>query len=350
MMLTERRLINVMAKTKQVKTSSPPQQRSRREARQEAKNQATRKRRKRATPQRSPWLFIGGILVVVAVVVGLFLFLGHQSTTGTTSTSSNQDSTPLDAATLKQITNVNSDLLAQTGTGGVSNPFKAAQGNLPLLKGPTGKPEVFFYGAEWCPLCAAERWSVAVAMSRFGTFHSLRETTSASDDSYPDTSTLSFYQSNYTSSYIDFLPVETQDRQRNTLQNPGPQEQQVLTRNNVQGFPFMDIGDRYLITSASYDPGVLRTNAQDPSSQPLSQQEIANQLAAGGNSVSQNILGTANYLTAAICTITNNQPSQVCSTSSIKSIQATISQSSTASWGGLSGDMVADTSPTRRLA
>lgn len=336
-----------MAKMKQTKTSSPPQQRSRREARQEAKNQATRKRRKRATPQRSPWLLIGGILVVVAVVVGLFLFLGHQSTTGTTSTSSNQDSTPLDAATLKQITNVNTDLLAQTGTGNVSNPFKATQGN---LKGPTGKPEVFFYGAEWCPLCAAERWSVAVAMSRFGTFHSLRETTSASDDSYPDTSTLSFYQSNYTSSYIDFVPVETQDRQHNTLQNPGPQEQEVLTRNNVQGFPFMDIGDRYLITSASYDPGVLRTNAQDSSSQPLSQQEIANQLTAGGNSVSQNILGTANYMTAAICTITNNQPSQVCSASFIKTIQTTISQSNTASSGGLYGEMVADASPVRRFA
>src|SRR5579884_1734260 len=271
-MLNRKKAETYMAKTKQVKTSSPPPPRSRREARQEAKNQATRKRRKRATPQRSPWLLIGGILVVVVVVVGLFLLLGHQSTTTGTTKTSNQDSTSLDAATLKQITNVNTDLLAQTGTGGVSNPFKAAQGNLPLLKGPTGKPEVFFYGAEWCPLCAAERWSVTVAMSRFGTFHSLRETTSASDDSYPDTSTLSFYQSNYTSSYIDFVPVETQDRQHNTLQNPGSQEQQVLTRNNVQGFPFMDIGDRYLITSASYDPGVLRTNSQDPNSQPLSQQ------------------------------------------------------------------------------
>jgi len=341
-----------MAKTKQSKTSTSASQRRQQRIQQDsAKNQPTQKRRKRVAPQRSPWLFIGGILVLVAAVVGLFLFLGHQSNTNTNT--SNQDNSPVDATTLKQITNVDTGLLSQTGTGGVSNPFKTPSGNLPLLTGSTGKPEVFFYGAEWCPLCAAERWSITVAMSRFGTFHSLRETTSASDDSYPNTSTLSFYQSNYTSSYIDFVPVETQDRQHNTLQTPGSQEQQVLTRNNVQGFPFMDIGDRYLITSASYDPGVLRTNPQDPSSQPLTQQEIANQLSTG-NTLSKNVLGTANYLTAAICSLTKNQPTQVCSDPSIKSIESTISQGgqpNISSGVGLSGGMMADTSiiETRRI-
>jgi thiol-disulfide isomerase/thioredoxin len=318
-----------MAKTNQSKTP-PSSQRSRREARQDAKNQATRKRRKRATPQRSPWLWIGGVLVLVAIVVGLFVFLGHQSST--TTNTGNQGNSQLDATSLKAITNVDPGLLSQTGTGGVSNPFKKPAGsNLPLLTGPTGKPEVFFYGAEWCPLCAAERWSIAVAMSRFGTFKNLGTTSSASDDSYPNTSTISFYKSTYTSSYIDFVSVETQDRDRNTLQNPDAQGQQILTRNNVQGFPFMDIGDRYLITGASYDPGVLRTNPQDTSSQPLTQQEIANQISVGGNNVSQNVLGTANYLTAAICSITNNQPAQVCNQTYIKSIETTISQSTQSS-------------------
>jgi hypothetical protein len=266
-----------MAKINQSKTTSSSQ-RSRREARQDAKNQATRKRRKRATPQRSPWLWVGGILVCVAIVVGLFLFLGHQSNTSTGTNTGNQGSSQLDATSFKEVTNVDPALLSQTGTGGVANPFKKPAANLPLLTGPTGKPEAFYYGAEWCPLCAAERWSIAVAMSRFGTFHSLGATTSASDDTYPNTSTLSFYKSTYTSSYIDFVPLETQDRNRNTLQTPDSQEQQILTRNNVQGFPFMDIGDRYLITGASYDPGVLRANAQDTNSQPLTQQEIASQL------------------------------------------------------------------------
>src|SRR5713226_5526196 len=200
-----------MAKTKQPATSSSSSSQRRQRGQDNVKNQSPRRnRRKRVASRRSPWLLIGGILAFVAVIVGLFLFLGHQSNSSTST--SNQDNSPLDATTLKQVTNVDSGLLTQTGTGGVSNPFKTTQGNLPLLKGPTGKPEVFFYGAEWCPLCAAERWGVAVAMSRFGTFHSLRETTSASDDNYPNTSTLTFYKSGYTSSYIDFVPVESEDR------------------------------------------------------------------------------------------------------------------------------------------
>ncbi len=33
-----------------------------------------------------------------------------------------------------------------------------------------GKPEVLFVGAEFCPFCAAERWPLIVALSRFGHF------------------------------------------------------------------------------------------------------------------------------------------------------------------------------------
>ena len=186
---------------------------------------------------------------------------------------------------------------------------------------------MFFYGAEWCPLCAAERWAVVVAMSRFGTFHTLREMVSSSDDNYPNTSTFTFYQSSYTSPSLDFVPLENQDRQRNSLQTPTANEQQLLTRYNVTGYPFMDIGDRYLITIPSFDPVVLRTNLQDPSSPPLSQQEIASQLSSG-NKLSVCILGTANYLTAAMCSMTRNQPSNVCSDSSIQHIETSLSDTS----------------------
>ncbi len=144
-------------------------------------------------------------------------------------------------------------------------------------------------------------------MSHFGTFQGLKETTSASDDSDPNTSTFTFYQSSYTSSYVDFVPLENEDRQHNVLQAPTNDEQQLLTRYNIDGYPFMDIGDRYLLESASYDPGVLRADSQDPNSQPMSQQDIASQLSSD-NAISKDILGTANYLTAAICSITKISP------------------------------------------
>jgi thiol-disulfide isomerase/thioredoxin len=285
---------------------------------------ARSKNRKRSSSKRNSWLWVGGTIVLVVAIVGLFFFLSNQSNQSSSKTNI-QSRTPVDATTFTQVTNVNAGLLSQVGTGGLPTPFKAAQSSQPLLTGPTGKPEVFFFGAEWCPNCAAERWGVVVALSRFGTFHSLMSMTSASDDSDPNTSTFTFYQSNYTSSYIDFVPLENQDQQRNDLQTPTADQQQLLTRYNVSSYPFMDIGDRYVVTAASYDPTLLRTDPQDPSSQPLSRQQIASQLSSV-NMVSKKILSTANYLTAAFCSITKNQPSNVCSDPIIQHIETSLSQ------------------------
>ena len=261
-------------------------------------------------------------MLAIAVVVVVFIFISSQSSNGT---GNGGGRTVAPASVLNTVTQVDPSLLSQTGTGGVSNPFKAASSSQPLLTGPTGKPEVFFYGAEFCPYCAAERWSIIVALSRFGTFHNLREITSSSTDVYPSTATFTFYQSSYSSSYIDFVPIENEDDQQNVLQNPTAAEQQILTRYNVTGYPFMDIGDRYLITGPSFDPTVLRTNPQDQNSSSLSQQDIANQLSTG-NALSKDVLGTANYLTAAICSVTKNAPSSVCNDPAIQGIEASLSK------------------------
>lgn len=314
-----------MAKSKKRNPSSSAAQR-REQVRQDRSRGApspavSKNKRKRAASKRSPWLIVGGTLILIAAIVGLFIFLSKQQSSSTTS---GPTGTPVDATTFKQVTNIDPGLLSQTGTGGLPNPFKAAPGSPSLLTGPTGKPEVFYYGAEFCPYCAAERWGIVVALSRFGTFHTLRETTSSGTDVYSNTPTFTFYQSSYSSSYLDFVPLENEDRQQNVMQTPTADEQQILTRYNVSGYPFMDIGDRYLVTVPSYDPGVLRTNPKDPNSQPLSQQDIAGQLSTG-NKLSKNVLGTANYLTAAICSITRNQPSNVCSDPSIQHIEASLS-------------------------
>jgi hypothetical protein len=49
---------------------------------------------------------------------------------------------------------------------------------------------------------------------------------------------------------------------------------------------------------------------------------IAGSLADPSNQTAQNIDGTANILTAAICQLTNNQPGQVCSTPTITAAKA----------------------------
>ena len=280
--------------------------------------QARNQRRMQPKSNRRTQVLVGAALLVIALVVVVFIFISSQSSNGS---HNGAGRTVAPASLVNAVTNVSSTLLSQIGTGGVSNPFKAGSGS--ALTGPTGKPEVFFYGAEWCPLCAAERWGIVVALSRFGTIHNLMETTSASNDSYPNTSTFSFYGSTYNSSYIDFVPIENADNQRNPLQNPTSAEQNILNHYNVSGYPFMDIGERYLIESASYDPAVLRSNPSDSNSQPLSQQEIANQLSTK-NTISNNVLGVANYLTAAICSVTKNAPSSVCNDPSIQTIETSL--------------------------
>ena len=290
--------------------------------------QARNQRRMQPKSNRRTQILVGASLLIIALVVVIFFFISSQSSNGS---NNGTGRTPAPASVVNAITNVSPTLLSQIGTGGVANPFQTSPGSSqPVLTGPTGKPEVFFYGAEFCPYCAAERWSIIVALSRFGTFHNLQEMSSSSTDVYASTSTFTFYQSSYSSSYIDFVPVENEDRQGNPLQSPNSDEQQILAQYNVSGYPFMDIGNRYLITGQSYDPAVLRTNPQDQSSSPLSQQDIANQLSTV-NTVSKNVLGVANYLTAAICKITNNAPSSVCNDPAIQTIETSLTTTPQAS-------------------
>lgn len=189
--------------------------------------------------------------------------------------------------------------------------------NIPVLRGPDGKAVVTYIGAEYCPYCAAQRWAIAVALSRFGTFSNLSATHSASNDVFSDTQTLSFYGSRYSSPYLDFDPVEEATNQvvdgsYTLLQRPTAAESDLLSRFDPQGsIPFLDIGNQYVVIGASYSPQVLAG---------LSQSQIAAQLADPSSSVAQAIDGAANEITAAIVRVTDQQPSSVASSPVIASI------------------------------
>ena len=68
------------------------------------------------------------------------------------------------------ITGVPASALATVGKGSVLqfNPAPIIKVTGPALTS-NGKPEMLYIGAEYCPYCAAMRWSMAVALSRFGT-------------------------------------------------------------------------------------------------------------------------------------------------------------------------------------
>jgi hypothetical protein len=218
-------------------------------------------------------------------------------------------------ASLSSVTPATFDAVGSPGS--VAQP-NAVGGSSGVLRGSDGKPIVTYVGAEYCPYCAAERWGLAVALSRFGTFSNLSGTQSSGTDVYPDTQTLSFYGSSYTSPYVQFDAVEEASNRQvdgvyQTLQQPTAQEQSLLNRYDSEGnIPFLDIANRYIVTGASYSPQVL---------QGLSRAQIAAQLNDPESPVAQAIDGTANEITAAISSVTGNQPSSVSNSPAIASIE-----------------------------
>lgn len=287
-------------------------------------------RRKPARRRRS-WnqsYMIGIVIGLIAVIIVAFVVISRLQ-------SNTPPPAPASSQVFNAVTKVDPSILSVVGTGKLSSPFKATQGNPPVLKGPAGKPEFLYIGAEYCPFCAAERWSMVVALSRFGTFSQLYQTTSSPTDSFPNTPTFTFYsklysQPLYTSQYIDFVPVEetgnVQDSSGNypVLQTPTPAQQQLFTTydappytSSASSIPFVDIANKYIAIGlpSGFTPQDLAN---------MQWSDIANSLVDTSSTISQHILGTANYLTAGICMATGQQPSSVCSTDAIQNIEKTL--------------------------
>src|SRR5579884_2441475 len=170
-----------------------------------------------------------------------------------------------------------------------------------------GKPEILYIGAEFCPFCAAERWSLVVALTKFGNFSNLEYMRSAADDG--NIATLTFLNANYTSKYIAFVSVENEDRNRNPLQATTQTEQQLWDKYDANSYPFIDIGGRYIITSSQFPYSDLYG---------LNWTQIASQLNNPGSSVAKAIDGAANTLISVICKVDGGNPGSVCSQSFAK--------------------------------
>jgi len=200
-----------------------------------------------------------------------------------------------------------------------------------VRRGPNGLPLVTYIGAEYCPYCAAERWALVVALSRFGQFSGLQTSHSASDDIYPNTPTLSFVGATYTSPYLEFSSVELQSNERSgssyaPLQTPSLEQQQILRQfdappyvpaNSAGAIPFVDLADQYLVSGSSYDVGVLRGQTVD---------SIARSLSDPTSPTARAIVGSANTITAALCSATGGDPTDVCSQPGIQAFQSALAK------------------------
>ncbi len=323
-----------MAKTKQSGSAAQrrAQERQQRQKREEVRASALNRGK---SPGRGPTIrkkdrsglyMVIGVLALIAAIIVIFIFVSR-GPVSQTNTNPRLKPTPADPTVVGQLTSVGQSTWEAVGTGGLPKPFQVLSGQPPLM-GPSGHPEFFYVGGEYCPNCAAERWAMINALSRFGTFKNLSQIQSYEDN----ISTFSFVGSSYTSQYIDFVPkeilgnaIDASGQSYVSLEKLTPAEQQIFNKyNSGQTFPFANINNTYILAAASYNPAVLLDNAGNP----LSWETIASSLTNTNSSITKGILGTANYLTAAICSVTNQQPGSVCNSPAIQQIQHSLSKTS----------------------
>jgi thiol-disulfide isomerase/thioredoxin len=258
---------------------------------------------------RKRMLLTGGSVVAVLAIVVAFVVI--KAFSGTASAGSN--TATANASVVSDLTSVPASTLKTVGKGSALT--YNAKPMIPIT-GPAltenGKPEVLYLGAEYCPFCATERWAMAEALSRFGTFSGLKFIHSDPSDVYPSTPTLTFYKSTYTSKYVAFTPVEETTVSKQPLQTPTSAEQALLAKYdavpyvpaaNAGSIPFVDLGNKFMLSGAQYNPQVL---------QGKSWAQVASALKDPSNPIAQSADGAANTFTAAICKLTNNQPATAC--------------------------------------
>jgi hypothetical protein len=300
---------------------------------------AQRDAQRRAEQRRRIYLAGGSILVVAIVAIALVLV---KLNGGTPAAASNGPTGAALSTVTKQVEDVPTSVTDKVGSGGVNTGlftttqtstqisnaatqlgsyFGTTNSSAPLTSG--GKPEVLYLGGEYCPYCATQRWAMINALSRFGTFSGLTTTHSSSTDVDPNTPTFTFYKSTYTSSYINFTPVEEYGTTSSTILQTPTAAQQALAQQYDPGsgtgspIPFIDLGNKYVQVGnlAPLSPTLLAGKSWS--------QVAAAMANPSGSQLGTAEIGNANYMTAAICKLTNNQPATAC-TPTIQTLETSL--------------------------
>jgi len=268
--------------------------------------------RKRAEERRKRLLWAGSAVGAVILVVGILVAVKLSAS----SPAPAAVSTLADPTVVSEVTGVPAATLNTIGQGKGLTSTPDVETGKPVLKA-DGKPLVLYMGAEFCPYCAAERWAIVEALSRFGTFKDLGETFSASKDTDPNTPTLTFHGASYTSDYITFQSVEMYTNQPSgsfygVLEKPTAAQAALMTEYTKGSFPFIDFGDQ-AVAQTMIDPAPFAGKNQS---------DIARVLADPTNAIAQAEGGAANAYTTIICSLTGGQPTAVCSSPAAQAYQS----------------------------
>ena len=255
---------------------------------------------------------VGGVLLILVAMVVVRLIVPRDGPTSVA---------PVSSTVVDGVLRVPPGTLDAVGRGKVTTMPTRLTGRPALTEG--GKPLVLYVGAEYCPFCAAQRWGLVVALSRFGTFTGFSAAWSGADDVYPGTPTVTFHGATYTSAYVTFRGVEvaTSERRGNSyapLDTLTSAQQAVLAEYDAPPYvsagsagavPFVDFGNRYVMTGATFSPELLAG---------LTHERIVAAFGSSDGPLSAAVLGSANAFTAVLCGLTGGQPVAVCESAAVK--------------------------------
>jgi hypothetical protein len=170
----------------------------------------------------------------------------------------------------------------------------------------------------WCPHCAADSWSLAIALSRFGRLSHLRAVDSGlyyckvAHNScnlkpfpcFPHTHGLSFLDAKFKSGFLSFDAKVLQDVRGHQIERLTRREYAGLNPfDSIGAAPAVNVGGSYGFLNSGYSPAALYHKSWFA---------IAGSLANPHNPIAQHIDGLANVFTAAICVATGGHPARVC--------------------------------------
>jgi hypothetical protein len=182
----------------------------------------------------------------------------------------------------------------------------------------SGKPEVLYVAAGYCPYCAMENWPLIVALSRFGKFTGLATTRSPEFEHIAPIDSWTFYGSRYTSPYLSFVPVERYSnvlvnakanpddgKSYRALQQLTPAQRAIFAKYDKPGStPFLDFGNLAVQIGSGPVPSQLMTGK--------SWQQLAAVLRHPKTDLGAALLTEADSLTAELCRITGDRPASAC--------------------------------------
>ena len=259
-----------------------------------------------------------GLIIVAIALLGTLVLVRDNFNPPSSPTTETFNAAP--SSLVNTVSSVPQSVYDTVGVSSPANPVTPLRattrgGNAPLwlatVNGGAPEPVVFFYGAEFAPYAAAERWPLVLALSRFGTFDRLGLVQSTTTAAFPNVSTFTFYNSYYTSRYVILEPIERYSALDPTgakylnLQTPDARQSTAVAdlASSPTTFPLLDVSSRWVLNGSSFTPGVLMG---------LSQDEIAGDLSSPLSPLTEAVVSAANEITATICSVDGQKPGNVC--------------------------------------